>query len=120
MEDLVSQLKALGERNRLDLCVQLATARCSGVDLLARVPGLSQPSLSRHLRVLRDAGIIHEDKQGRRVVYRLASKELTEVVIRLFREGEGAAYRKNMSQDTSIVLSPTDIAESDDFQEWLR
>jgi hypothetical protein len=42
------------------------------------------------------------------------------VVIRLFREGEGAAYRKNMSQDTSIVLSPTDIAESDDFQEWLR
>jgi DNA-binding transcriptional ArsR family regulator len=32
--------------------------------------GLEQPSVSKHLRVLKDVGLVHERRDGRRILYR--------------------------------------------------
>jgi DNA-binding transcriptional ArsR family regulator len=60
--------------------------------LLARVAGhpmragdlssgfrMSRPAVSKHLRVLREAGLVEADKRGREQIYRLAPKGLEQV-----------------------------------------
>lgn len=43
--------------------------------------GCSWPTTSRHLRVLRDAGLVDVVKRGRERVYRLARQRLEDVVV---------------------------------------
>ena len=64
-------LKAAGEPSRLRILKVLEQGElcvCHLVSLL----GLSQPTVSRHLSVLRAAGLIEERKEGRWSHYRLA------------------------------------------------
>ncbi len=70
-----AQMRALGEPNRLDLFLRLAASELGGTDLL-RLTGLSQPNLSRHLKVLREAGVIQERWEGRNAYYRLSGGAL--------------------------------------------
>lgn len=44
---------------------------------------MSRPAVSRHLRVLREAGWVVEDRDGRNRVYRLASPALAAALRRL-------------------------------------
>ena len=46
---------------------------------LVRETGLSQPNTSRHLRVLREAGLVESTPAGARRVYRLRLGGLTEI-----------------------------------------
>ncbi len=48
-------------------------------DLLSHLHGVSQPRLSQHLKVLREAGLVAAEKAGRRRVYRLEAAPLREV-----------------------------------------
>jgi DNA-binding transcriptional ArsR family regulator len=61
-EDLAAVFKALSEPARLQLLALLAAApgeTASGVELQeALTPGLSQPTISHHLRILSAAGLI--------------------------------------------------------------
>jgi DNA-binding transcriptional ArsR family regulator len=41
--------------------------------------GLSQPAVSKHLRVLRDAGLVEAQVDGQRRVYRLRAEPLREI-----------------------------------------
>ena len=47
-------------------------------DLVAEV-GISQPSVSKHLRVLRDAGLVEVRTEAQRRVYRLRPEPLREI-----------------------------------------
>jgi len=40
-------------------------------EIAAAFPGISRPAVSRHLRVLRDAGLVHAQEAGREWHYRL-------------------------------------------------
>ena len=51
----------------------------SSVEDLGRPFGVSQPAISQHLRVLREAGLVRSQKSGRKCVYRLNLKPLEEV-----------------------------------------
>jgi DNA-binding transcriptional ArsR family regulator len=46
---------------------------------LVRETGLSQPNTSRHLRVLRDAGLVESRAEGQRRLYRLRPAGLGEI-----------------------------------------
>lgn len=71
--DLAKQLWAVGDPVRLKILRMLSpTADCehgNNVSALARRLGLSQPTLSHHLRVLRQAGLISYRKMCRDVYY---------------------------------------------------
>jgi ArsR family transcriptional regulator len=80
-------LKALADETRLRILDLVASA---ADDLCAcEIEGffeLSQPTISHHMRILRDAGLIGAEKRGQWVYYRLADgalKSLRELCGRL-------------------------------------
>lgn len=71
--------RALGCRIRLALLHTLATGDASVGELVAHT-GASQPNVSNHLAVLREAGLVHADRAGRSMRYRLASPRVGDLV----------------------------------------
>jgi ArsR family transcriptional regulator len=75
---LARDFTALADPVRLRLLSLLAAAEAGEVcvcDLTAPV-GKSQPTVSHHLRILADAGLVSGDKRGRWVWYRLERDRL--------------------------------------------
>jgi DNA-binding transcriptional ArsR family regulator len=59
---------AVAEPRRRDILEYLARQERSVSDIVHAM-GLEQPSVSKHLRVLRDVGMVHVRRDGRRVLY---------------------------------------------------
>lgn len=59
--------------------IELLQAGPSPVHRLAAEFDISRPAISRHLRVLREAGLIREEKSGRENHYALQAKRLAPV-----------------------------------------
>jgi ArsR family transcriptional regulator len=70
---LVDILRAAGEPTRLRLLLLLAQSEFN-VKELTQVLGQSQPRLSRHLKLLTDAGLIERFQEGSSVHYRLSER----------------------------------------------
>ena len=47
--------------------------------IAAQFPDVSRPTVSQHLRVLGDAGLLHQRRDGTRRLYRVRSEGLNEV-----------------------------------------
>jgi DNA-binding transcriptional ArsR family regulator len=60
---------AIAEPRRRAILDYLADAERPVGDIVAKL-GLEQPSVSKHLRVLREVGLVRERRHGRRVLYR--------------------------------------------------
>jgi DNA-binding transcriptional ArsR family regulator len=60
---------AIAEPRRRDILDYLALRERPVGDIVA-VLGLAQPSVSKHLRVLRDVGLVEVRRDGRQVFYR--------------------------------------------------
>lgn len=70
-ERLASQFKALADPTRVGIVNRLAAASEVCVCDLTSVFDLSQPTVSHHLRVLREAGLVDATKRGTWSYYRL-------------------------------------------------
>lgn len=81
--------KALSCRIRLAILHTLVAGDASVGELVAET-GATQPNVSNHLAVLRDAGLVAADRDGRVVRYRLASPGVGALVSAL---GAVADYR---------------------------
>ena len=68
-------LKTLANPRRLEIIHRLAQGPCE-VGRLAEEIGASQPNISQHLSVLRAAGIVDAERDGREVRYRLTDPEV--------------------------------------------
>jgi ubiquinone/menaquinone biosynthesis C-methylase UbiE len=71
MERLVTMLRAAGDPTRLRLLLLLRQAELT-VSELIEIVGQSQPRVSRHLKLLCDAGLLERFKEGSWVFYRAA------------------------------------------------
>ncbi|TRC98795.1 metalloregulator ArsR/SmtB family transcription factor [Mesorhizobium sp. WSM4303] len=80
--------KALGHPQRLELIEHLAQGTRS-VDLLATKLGLPIANVSQHLQTLRRAGLVHAEREGKFVNYRLADN----TVLSLFASVRSVAER---------------------------
>lgn len=72
-------LKAMGDETRLRVIqVLLGGERCA----CALVPstGKSQPTVSRHLKILENFGVVKSRRDGVNIWYRLKSKETIQVM----------------------------------------
>jgi DNA-binding transcriptional ArsR family regulator len=65
--------QALGDPTRLALIQELRKGE-RHVTELVRALGCPQPKVSRHLRVLKDAGIVRDQRTGRHVAYTLTTE----------------------------------------------
>lgn len=69
---------ALGEPNRLQI-VELLRERPFAVGDIAEVLTVRQPQVSKHLRVLREAGIVAAEPVARRRIYHLQSEPFEQI-----------------------------------------
>jgi DNA-binding transcriptional ArsR family regulator len=65
-----SRLLALTDPRRVQLCRLIARQAMTTADLADRL-SMTRPQVSRHLRVLRDLGLVHVERNGRYVHYGL-------------------------------------------------
>jgi ArsR family transcriptional regulator len=72
--------KALSDRNRLLILQKIANTGCVGCEQVSEVVALAQPSVSHHLKVLVDAGLIRSDKTGRHINLSLNKDTLQEFI----------------------------------------
>lgn len=63
MEVTAQQLQALADPSRLELCTLIAR-EARATQELANLSGLSAPTVSRHVKVLREAGIVTSQQRG--------------------------------------------------------
>jgi DNA-binding transcriptional ArsR family regulator len=87
-------LEALGDPNRRAIIEIIAAGACSVQEIADRVP-ISRPAVSRHLRLLKEAGLVEATARGTQRIYALR-EDGVEAVRAYFRAmwGEAAArYR---------------------------
>src|SRR5215211_5357943 len=74
----VQSLGALADPTRRELVGLLALGELAAGELAERFP-VSRPAISRHLRVLREAGLVNVRTEGRRRLYVLNPQPLAEL-----------------------------------------
>lgn len=91
MIDLLNALKAIGEETRLRILALCARDQINVSDL-TQILGQSQPRVSRHLKLLTDAGLLERFREGPFAYFRLRrdseTSKLAEAVIHLLPQGE--------------------------------
>jgi DNA-binding transcriptional ArsR family regulator len=71
--------RALADPTRRAIFESLACGEAAVKDLTARFE-VSQPAISQHLAVLKDAGLVSARREGRRVYYRLEPRGLQPLI----------------------------------------
>jgi len=120
LKQLTSLFKALSEATRLRI-VHLLHAQSLCVRDLQEVLGLSQPLVSHHIAILREANLVRTQRQGARVCYSLSRapflnyplrKFLSEIVpffpelqadVQKLAELKGDSMPKNEAEDSDLL-----------------
>jgi DNA-binding transcriptional ArsR family regulator len=71
-------LSALAEPNRLQIVELLRRRPLAVGDIVERL-GLRQPQVSKHLRVLSEAGLVEVEPVGQQRIYRIRAQALKEI-----------------------------------------
>ncbi len=98
LNDYVKVFKALGEPTRLKI-LKLLSVRPMFVCELESVLQMSQPRISQHLRTMKEAGLVTEQKDAQRTYYSLQMDYL------------------DQSVDNLITFFHTDLADLPQFKE---
>jgi ArsR family transcriptional regulator, arsenate/arsenite/antimonite-responsive transcriptional repressor len=108
MKKSLKLFKALGDRNRLRIIKvpQHKNSRC--VCEICEVLGIGQPTTSRHLRILEEAGLIVSTREGKWVNYSLVGKSGDDVLDRIL------TLLSGLMNDDPQVLSDVRKVESID------
>ena len=100
-DQTIDALRAAGEPTRLRV-LSLLTGEELSVMELSRVLQQSQPRVSRHLKLMTDAGLIERFPDGARVFYRISSdplaRRLVETVLDLLDDSEGEADHRRLDE----------------------
>jgi ArsR family transcriptional regulator len=78
-----ARFRALGDETRLCLLEHLAAGE-RNVGELMELTGLGQSLISHHLRALREAGLVHDRRDGRWVYYSIAEQALTSARLTIY------------------------------------
>jgi DNA-binding transcriptional ArsR family regulator len=98
--ELGDPFEALGDPNRREI-LRLLSGRDLPVAEIAAAMPISRPAVSRHLRLLKDAGLVVEEAQGTRRIYHLQDAGLVAVQEYLERVwGEAAARFRLVAENT--------------------
>ncbi|MEO8425447.1 MAG: metalloregulator ArsR/SmtB family transcription factor [Actinomycetota bacterium] len=89
-----TRLKALGHPVRLGVAMHLAAKPETCACDFAEVFGVSQPTISEHLRVLRKAGLVTTKRRGTQICYSLDPAAVREIARLVERLGRAARPRR--------------------------
>ena len=75
MRGLVKVFKALSDKNRLRILKMLQHKKMCVCELAAAL-GITQPSVSRHLSLMKDAGLVKDERNGPWIDYGLCDESI--------------------------------------------
>ncbi|GAA4859807.1 ArsR/SmtB family transcription factor [Saccharopolyspora rosea] len=105
-------LRALAAPVRIAIVLQLRVSeRC--VHELVDALGVAQPLISQHLRVLKSAGVVHGERHGREVVYRLVDEHLAHIVVDAAAHAEETAGRSRPAADSAPIAPHSSRQETE-------
>jgi len=108
MEAIFEVLAEESRRNILDLLAEDERTVGELVDLVS----LSQPAVSKHLKVLREAGLVHSRTDAQRRIYRVSPEPLREVDEWL------APYRRQWAGHLNALERHLEIMEASEGASW--
>ena len=85
---------ALGDETRLVLVGRLSHGRASSISQLTKGSRLTRQAITKHLRVLGDAGLVHSTKEGRENLFEFNPAPVDEL----------KAYLERVSADWDAAL----------------
>jgi DNA-binding transcriptional ArsR family regulator len=97
--------EALGDSNRRAIVEMLGEGGRSVREIADAMP-ISRPAVSRHLRLLREAGLVTEEPQGTRRIYRLHDEGVEAVRAYLTMVWTDAATRFRMVAENTEAQKP--------------
>jgi ubiquinone/menaquinone biosynthesis C-methylase UbiE len=113
MERLVGMLRAAGDGTRLRLLLLLLRAELT-VSELTQILGQSQPRVSRHLKLLCEAGLLERFKEGAWVFYRAAERgnpaHLSRLLSSMANDGSHALLADDMRRLAQVRAARAEIA----------
>ncbi|MFC7062917.1 ArsR/SmtB family transcription factor [Halobacillus seohaensis] len=80
LEKAAQTLKLLGDKTRLKIIGLVSEGECCVCEIV-EVLQMSQPSISQHLRKLRDAGLVKEKRKGQWIFYSLDQDHATYPIV---------------------------------------
>ena len=108
---MIATFEVLADESRrriLDALVEEERPVGELVDILV----LSQPSVSKHLKVLRDAGLVEARTDAQRRIYRVRPEPLREVDEWL------APYRRQWAEHLNALERHLEIMDGDEEEAW--
>jgi DNA-binding transcriptional ArsR family regulator len=98
--------EALGDPNRREI-LRLLSEGDKPVQEIAGALPISRPAVSRHLRLLKDAGMVAEQARGTRRIYHLQEEGMLAIQAYLERIwGEAAARFRLLAENTTETPEP--------------
>lgn len=99
-------LKLLGDKTRLTTIAILNERKCCVCELQV-VFDMSQPSISQHLRKLKDIGLLKEERQGQWIYYSLNEESSFIQLLKIF--CSMYLIRKKTFNKLKSVIQPFDV-----------
>lgn len=81
--DVSKVFSALGDQQRQRILLTFDKGERLNVTQLAEVSTLSRPTVSHHLKILREAGVLSSQKEGKEVFYWINKTQLEDVLSRV-------------------------------------
>ncbi len=109
MKDFIRVMKALSDPNRVKIIKMLHDKELCVCEITA-VLGLAQPTVSKHLKILEDAGLVDFSKDGSWVNYRLVennSNQYAEVML-----GHMQSWVSEDKEITKTLAKAKDVSRS--------
>ncbi|MFN2137706.1 MAG: ArsR/SmtB family transcription factor [Candidatus Promineifilaceae bacterium] len=75
--DAITFAKAMADETRQEIMRLLCCQWLCVNDVVARLGNVTQPTVSHHLAVLREAGLVHMRREGKQVFYSLNQDAVT-------------------------------------------
>ena len=97
--DIALICKALGDSNRLEIVRMLSDGEKCGCKLLERFE-ITQPTLSHHMKILSDSGLVAYYKEGKWMHYSISAKG-----VKSFRDMINYYARCDCETDKSVICS---------------
>ncbi len=107
--DLLEALRAAAEPTRLRLLGALASSELT-VTEITQVLGQSQPRVSRHLKLLCDAGLLDRVPEGSWVFYRLSDNPIARIVVDLLGSND-EALEADRERLAGVQLTRQEVAD---------
>ena len=114
MEELLAGLRAAGEGTRLRLLHLLSRGEFN-VSELTKILGQSQPRVSRHLKLMTEAGLLERFKEGSWVLFRTRQSgkgaKIAAAIVKLIPLSD-ASVRRDLVRVQEILRARRELAES--------